>query len=106
MAPYAVVQLGTHQYWVEENTVFDVELFALPKTKDVKLDQVLVVQKNSHAQVGQPFVPKASVLCTVEGELRAPKVISFKFKKRKGFRKKIGHRQSVIRLRVKSIQAG
>jgi large subunit ribosomal protein L21 len=106
MSTYAIVQVGTHQYRVEEKSVLEVERFELPKGNEVKLDQVLLVQKNSEARVGTPFVEKASVTCELAEEFRTPKVISFKFKKRKGFRKKKGHRQTMLRLRVKSIQSG
>lgn len=110
MVRYAVVQVGSHQYQIEENSVFEVEKLAPAKGKDaeakeVKLDQVLLLQDNGKAKVGQPFVPKASVTCEVLGTIRLPKVISFKFKRRKNYKRKKGHRQSVVRLRVKSIQA-
>jgi len=109
MVRYAVVQVGSHQYKLEENSVFEVEKFAPsrgadPGAKEVKLDQVLLVQENGKAKLGQPFLPKASVTCEVLGDLKLPKVISFKFKRRKGYKRKKGHRQTVVRLRVKSIQ--
>ena len=105
MGRYAVVLVGTHQYQVEENSVFEVEKLAQAKeTKEVKLDQVLLVRDNGKVMVGQPYVPKASVTCEVLEEVRLPKVISFKFKRRKGYKRKMGHRQTVARLRVKSIQ--
>jgi len=106
MSPYAVVQVGTHQYRVQENTVFEVERFERTGEKEVKLDQVLLVQNDTRATVGQPFVQGARVVCEVVEEFRLPKVISFKIKRRKNYRKKRGHRQQVVRLRVKSIETG
>ena len=110
MARYAVVQVGSHQYQVGENSIFEVEKFLPPsetdpQAKEVKLDQVLLIQENGKAKLGQPFVSKASVTCEILGDLKLPKVISFKFKRRKGYKRKKGHRQTVVRLRVKSIQA-
>ena len=110
MARYAVVLVGSHQYRVEENNIFEVEkLTPSPasgqESKEVKLDQVLLLQENGTAKVGQPFVPKASVTCEILGDIKLPKIISFKFKRRKGYKRKKGHRQTVVRLRVKSIQA-
>jgi len=109
MARYAVVQVGSHQYQVQEHSVLEVEkLTPEPKAKsagrEIKLDQVLFLHDNGKAKVGQPFVPKASVTCEVLGETKLPKVVSFKFKKRKGYKRKRGHRQTVVRLRVKSIE--
>ena len=104
MGRYAVVLVGTHQYQVEENSVFEVEKLGQTKeAKELKLDQVLLVRENGKVKVGQPYVPKASVICEILGEIKLPKVISFKFKRRKVYKKKIGHRQTVTRLRVKSI---
>ena len=110
MARHAVVQVGSHQYYVEENAVLEVERLtpsrkAKTDAKEVKLDQVLLLHDNGKAKLGQPFIPKASVTCEVLGDIKLPKVISFKFKRRKGYKRKKGHRQNVVRLRVKSIQA-
>ena len=107
MARYAVVAVGSHQYRVEENNVLEVEKLdtALSQSGEVKLDQVLFLEENGKAKVGQPLVPKASILCEVLGEIKLPKVISFKIKRRKNSRRKKGHRQTMLRLRVKSIQA-
>lgn len=111
MTRYAVVKIGSHQYYVEEKSVLEVEKLApsilgSQDAKEVKLSEVLLVQDNGKPKVGQPFVPKAFVTCEVLGETKLPKAISFKFKRRKGYHKKIGHRQTVLRLRVKSIQSG
>lgn len=111
MARYAVVQVGSHQYQVEENSILEVEKLTPERkgkaeVKEVKLDQVLLIQEDGKAKLGQPFVPKASVTCEVLGDIKLPKVISFKFKRRKGYKRKKGHRQTVVRLRVKSIQTG
>ena len=110
MSRSAVVQIGAHQYQVEENSILEVEKLTPsrgvdPNAKEVKLGHVLFLQENGKAKLGQPFVPKASVTCEVLGDLKLPKVISFKFKRRKGYKRKKGHRQTVVRLRVKSIQA-
>ena len=105
MGRYAVVSVGTHQYQVQENDVLEVEKLDLKaEAKELKLDQILLVGDNGKIKVGQPFVSKASVTCEILGEEKLPKVISFKFKRRKGYKKKIGHRQTVLRLRVKSIK--
>ena len=110
MAQYAVVLVGSHQYRVEKDDIFEIEKMDSiadgdTQGQETKLDQVLLVQQNGKSKLGQPFVPKASVTCEVLGEVRLPKTISFKFKRRKGYKRKKGHRQTVVRLRVKSIQA-
>ena len=107
MSRYAVLAIGSHQYQVEENAVVEVQ--RLPsldneETKEVTLDKILILNDGGKVTFGQPFIPKASVTCEILEEIRLPKVISFKFKRRKGYRRKKGHRQSMVRLRVKSIQ--
>lgn len=105
MSRYAVLAIGSHQYQVAENDVVEVQkLESSGKTKEVKLDKILVLSEDGKIKVGQPFIPKASVTCEILEEVRLPKVISFKFKRRKGYKRKKGHRQTVVRLRVKSIQ--
>ena len=106
MSRYAILNVGSHQYQVEENSVFEVEKLPLSgNSREVKLDQVLVLKTDDKVQFGQPYVPKASVTCEVVEAVKLPKVISFKFKRRKGYKRKIGHRQTVLRLKVKSIQS-
>ena len=110
MSRFAVIMLGSHQYRIEENTVFEAERLNLEKSasseaKEIKLEQVLFLSEDGKIKVGQPFIPKASVTCEVLGELKLPKLISYKIKRRKNSRRKKGHRQTVVRLRVKSIQA-
>ncbi len=105
MSRYAVLAIGSHQYQVAENDVVEVQkLESSGKTKEVKLDKVLVLNEDGKITFGQPFIPKASVTCEVLEDVRLAKVISFKFKRRKGYKRKKGHRQTVTRLRVKSIQ--
>ena len=106
MGRYAVVLVGNHQYQVEENHIFEVERLTAtePEAKELKLDQVLLVRENGKIKVGQPYVANCTVNCEILGEIKGPKLISFKFKRRKGYHLKKGHRQRVVRLRVTSIK--
>ena len=107
MARYAIVESGGHQYWVEENSVIEVERPAtLGEAKELKLNQVLFLGDSGAAKIGQPYLAHTSVICEVLGEIRQPKVMSFKFKRRQGYRRRKGHRQTLTRLRVKSIETG
>lgn len=105
MSRYAVVEIGTHQYQVQENDILEVEKLNSPD-KEVKLEQVLVFGNDGNVSLGQPYIPNASVTFEVLEEVKLAKVINFKFKRRKGYKRKKGHRQTVVRLRVKSIQVG
>ena len=105
MEPFAIIEIGGKQLRVETNQVVGVERLqsaGQPK-KEVVLDKVLLVQKGEHLEVGNPYVAKASVICEFLGETKGPKVVSFKMRRRKNYRKKIGHRQIFSELRVKEI---
>lgn len=105
MSTYAIVQTGGKQLRVEPKQVIGVERLTVKDSKEnLVLDKVLMVQKGKSVDVGNPYVKGASVICEYLGETKGPKVISFKMKRRKNYRRKIGHRQIFSQLRVKEIQ--
>lgn len=102
---YAVIESGSKQYVVEPKATIEVEKLKLsPNQKEVLLEKVLLVKTQDKIQVGNPWVKGAKVVCDFLGETRAKKVISFKYRRRKASRKKIGHRQNYFRLFVKEIK--
>ena len=106
MEAYAVVETGGKQYLVHKNDKLEVEKLPAEKGAAVTLDRVLAVSDGQTLKVGSPVVSGAAVLADVVDQIRGPKVVSFKKKKRKGYHKKIGHRQSLTCLCVKDIQIG
>lgn len=101
---YAVVETGGKQYMVRQGQVFQVELIDAEEGKNVVLKKVLAVSDGKKLTTGKPSVPKAEVACTVIAHTRGPKSVSFKKKRRKGYTRKMGHRQSLTTLRVESIK--
>ena len=105
MPTYAIIETGSKQYVVEPNAIIEIEKLSLPENeKEVVLDKVLLVSEGEKCHIGTPWVAGAKVLCESLGNFRAPKVISFKFRRRKASRRKKGHRQDLLRLRVKEIK--
>ena len=102
---YAIVKTGGKQYRVEPGDVIRVERLATPAGESVRLADVLLVAGGEKTQVGTPRVESASVLGTVLEQRRDRKVRVFKYKKRKGYRRTRGHRQSVTTLRIDRIEA-
>ena len=101
---YAVVETGSKQYKISKGDVVVVEKLDHEKTKEVKLDKVLLVSDKKDVTIGKPYIKGASVACEVMGDTRGDKVISFKYRRRLGnSRKKIGHRQNYTVLKVKDI---
>ena len=100
---YAVVKTGGKQYRVARNDVIIVERLATEAGADIELDQVLLLNDGKNTMIGTPLVEGARVAATVLDRSRADKIIVFKKKRRKGYRRTQGHRSILTRIRVKDI---
>ena len=100
---YAVVETGGKQYRVAVGQTIDVEKLDGEDGAEVTLDRVLLVSNDGAVSVGAPVVEGARVLATVERQFKDDKVIVFKFKAKKRYRRKRGHRQLLTRLAIKEI---
>ena len=100
---YAVIETGGKQYRVSEGDVVRVESLPTAVGDEVSIEEVHLVADGENIQVGKPMVAGASVKGTVIDEGRGKKVVSFKKKRRKGYRRKIGHRQNYTALRIDKI---
>ena len=103
---YAVIQTGGKQYRVAPGDVIEVEKLPVDEGAEVTFDQVLLVGSEGETRLGQPLVPGAKVVARVVKNGRAPKVLVFKIKRRKNYRRKQGHRQAFTRLSIQDIQVG
>lgn len=102
---FAIVETGGKQYRVQEGLQIKVEKLDVDPAKEIELDKVLVVGEGGEVKIGTPYVEGAKVVCEVLGHGRGKKIIVFKKKRRKGYRKKQGHRQWFTALKVKEIKA-
>ncbi len=100
---YAVIETGGKQYRVQEGQLVDVEKLPRAVGETVELDRVLLVADGDKVQVGRPIVEGAKVLGTVAQQGKHRKVIIFKYRPRKRYRLKKGHRQLFTRLRIEKI---
>ena len=103
---YAIIESGSKQYKVQKDDKILLERLPNAGSGTVKLDKVLLLSDGKKVQVGTPYLKGASVNCKVLGEVKAKKVISFKYRRRKASKAKIGHRQKYIHLEVKEIKTG
>ncbi|MCD8214036.1 MAG: 50S ribosomal protein L21 [Clostridiales bacterium] len=101
---YAIIETGGKQYKVSEGDVITVEKLGVTEG-EYTFDKVLVVADGENVTVGTPNVSGASVTAKVLGEGKAKKVIVYKYKPKKGFHKKNGHRQPFTKLSVTKINA-
>jgi len=102
---YAVVQTGGKQYRVAEGDIICVEKLNAEVGSVVTLDEVLVVSDDANTVVGTPFVEGAAVTAEVLENGKAKKVVIFKYKAKKDYRRKKGHRQPFTKLEIKSVSA-
>lgn len=100
---FAVVRTGGKQYKVREGDTLTVERLPGQPGDTVELSEVLLVHGRSH-KVGTPLVEGAKVVCELLEHLRGPKIVVYKFKRRKSYERKLGHRQELSRLRVVRIE--
>ncbi len=102
---YAVVRTGGKQFRVEPGAAVRVEKLEGSVGDSVEFGEVLLVGTEGGAKIGTPLVAGAKVLGTITAQGRGPKLIIFKLKRRKGYRRKAGHRQSYTEIRVDKIEA-
>ncbi|MDF2820146.1 MAG: ribosomal protein [Clostridiales bacterium] len=103
---YAVIATGGKQYKVTEGDFVKVEKLGVEAGDTVNFDQILLVSKEDGSLVvGNPIVSNATVTATVLEEGRSKKIIVYKYKRKSGYHKKQGHRQSFTRVKIEKINA-
>lgn len=100
---YAVFETGSKQYRVSEGDEIEVEKLTAESGQTVTFDRVLLVSKDDKVAVGTPTVAGAKIVADVLENKRGEKLVVWKMKRRKGYRRKAGHRQSLTVLRVNQI---
>lgn len=105
VSPYAIIETGGKQYRVKEGDRITVERLATEAGDDVTIDRVLMVGGDGSTRIGTPVVDGASVTAHVDEHFRGEKLIIFKFKAKKRYRRKTGHRQELTRLTITGISA-
>lgn len=102
---YAILETGGKQYMVKEGDVLFVEKLEANEGESVTLNNVLVVSKDGNLVVGNPVIDGAGVEAKVLEQGKAKKIIVFKYKAKKDYRKKQGHRQPYTKIQIEKINA-
>ena len=100
---YAVIKTGAKQHKVSEGDVLSVEKLSGEKGKEVVFNEVLMVSDDNNVKIGKPFVEGAKVVGEIIAQKKGPKIHSFHMIRRKGFKKKTGHRQELTSMKIKKI---
>ena len=102
---YAIIETGGKQYKVEEGDILDIDLISKKKNEKVEFKEVLLLRDENLTKVGLPYVENCHVEAeVVEEEVKGKKVISFKYKRRKQYRRTRGHRQQHSAVRIEKIK--
>lgn len=100
---YAIVKIGGHQYKVAEDQTIFVNKLSSDKDKVTFEDVLLVKDDKGKVKIGKPTIKGAKIEASIVDQVKADKVIVFKKKRRKGYRVKNGHRQSITQLKIEKI---
>jgi large subunit ribosomal protein L21 len=100
---YAIIESGGKQYKATEGAMIDVDLLNVEDGSKVELNQVLLLVDGETVSVGSPVVSGARINATVQGTVKGPKIVVFKYKPKKRYRVKTGHREQYTRLVINSI---
>ncbi|MGM0574822.1 MAG: 50S ribosomal protein L21 [Myxococcota bacterium] len=101
---YAVIKTGGKQYRVEEGDVVKLERLSGEPGAELTFDDVLLVGSDDETHIGTPRLDGASVKGTILEQDRDKKIVVFKFRRRKDYKRKQGHRQPFTRVRIDGIQ--
>jgi large subunit ribosomal protein L21 len=100
---YAIIEEGGKQYKVTSGDTILIDRHVKEDEKSIKFDRVLLVGGEGEPKIGLPTVSKATVSADVIGEEKGVKIDIQKYKRRKGYHKKIGHRQRYVRVKITGI---
>ncbi len=101
---YAIFKTGGKQYRVAPGDVIDVEKLDADAGSEATFSEVLLVAGGGDIKAGD-LLAGATVVAEVIDQIKAPKVIAFKYRRRKGYHRTVGHRRKLTRLKIKSIPA-
>ena len=100
---YAVIQTGGKQYRVAPGDLLDVEKLAVEPGDTMTFSEVLLAVDGDRVVIGAPYVENASVEAEVVDQHKDDKVVAYKFRRRKGYHRTVGHRRQLTQLKISSI---
>ena len=103
---YAIIKTGGRQYRVAEGDTVDVDLLDVDAGKTATFGEVLMFADGKNITHGDPMVSGAKVTAEVVEQRKDKKVIAFKYRRRKGYHRTVGHRRKLTRVKIKSITGG
>jgi large subunit ribosomal protein L21 len=103
---YAIIKTGGRQYRVAEGDTIDVDLLKVEPGKAATFSEVLMYADGDKLTHGDPLISGAKVTAEIVEQRKDKKVLAFKFKRRKGYHRTVGHRRKLTRVRITDISVG
>jgi large subunit ribosomal protein L21 len=103
---YAIFESGGKQFKATAGDVLNLELMKVPAEDKLELTNVLMIVDGDQTKIGTPTVENAAIVAHVLDYVKGEKITIFKSKKRKGYHRKIGHRQKYVRIQIDEIRTG
>jgi len=101
---YAVIENGGKQYKVEEGSVITIEKTGKKPGDIIEFSNILLLVDDGKVEIGKPYVDKGRVVAEIRRHFRGKKIIVFKKRRRKDYKKTAGHRQNYTEVRIKEIK--
>ena len=103
---YAIAETSGQQFWLEENKYYDIDRLNAKEKDTITIEKVLLIKDKSSITIGKPYVKDAKIELEVVSHRRDRKILVYKMRPKKKTRRKMGHRQELTRVMVKSITLG
>ena len=103
---YAIAETSGQQFWFEENKYYDIDRLNAKEKDKITLEKVLLLKNKDTITIGKPYVKDAKIELEVISHRRDKKILVYKMRPKKKTRRKMGHRQELTRVMVKSITLG
>ena len=103
---YAIAETSGQQFWFEENKYYDIDRLNAKEKDKITLEKILLLKDKNSINIGKPYVKDAKIELEVVSHRRDKKILVYKMRPKKKTRRKMGHRQELTRVMVKSITIG
>ena len=103
---YAIAETSGQQFWFEVNRYYDIDRLNAKEKEKITLEKVLLLKDKNSITIGKPYVKDAKIELEVVSHKRDKKILVYKMRPKKKTRRKMGHRQELTRVMVKSIEVG
>lgn len=100
---YGIIEASSKQYWIEQGKIIDVNNLDVKSGSTIEINQILFCRNKEEILIGKPYLTQIKVEAIIKKHFLGPKVIIYKMKPKKKYRRKNGHRQQLTRLLIQKI---